>query len=337
MRVTYGIDVLDKEDPYIATAESAVRAAFAAAMPGAFLIDSIPILRYVPEWIPGASFKRKAKEWRRQAEDMANKPFDAAMKNIRNGDATFSFVSDSSDKIDPTRDISSQELAIRDAAGTMYSAGSDTTVSAIASCILAMLENPQVLRKAQKQVDEVVGNSRLPTFDDEDSLPYITAMVKESLRWRDVAPIGVPHHSDAEDEYKGYRIPAGSVIVPNCWAMLHDPNIYPEPFEFKPERFLKDGQLDPDAKDPAHAAFGFGRRICPGRFMALSSLWIAIASIVAVFDISKAIDENGNEVPLSHEYISALGILPKPFKCSIKPRSAEAEELIKATSSMIYD
>lgn len=106
--------------------------------------------------------------------------------------------------------------------------------------------------------------------------------------------------------------------------MLHNEDVYPDPFTFNPDRFIKDGEINRAVRDPAHAAFGFGRRylssgpllsylmvinirrICPGRFMAYNAVWIAIASILATFDITKAIDENGHVIEPSHEYMSAL-------------------------------
>ena len=115
-------------------------------------------------------------------------------------------------------------------------------MSAIASCILGLLEYPEVLRKAQAQIDSVVKPGHLPEFEDEPSLPYITAIAKETLRWRDVVPIGtppmlfdasivwqtdscllivvaIPHRLSTEDEYKGYRLPAGALIIPNAWQV----------------------------------------------------------------------------------------------------------------------
>lgn len=111
------------------------------------------------------------------------------------------------------------------------------TVSAIASCILGLLDKPEVVRKAQRELDSVLKPGHLPDFDDEPALPYITAIAMEALRWRDVVPIGVslqtlqfsiivlilqlavPHLLDGEDEYKGYRLPAGSIIIPNAWSL----------------------------------------------------------------------------------------------------------------------
>lgn len=128
--------------------------------------------------------------------------------------------------------------------------------------------------------------------------------------------------------------------------MLHDEDTYPDPFTFKPERFLtKDGKIDKSVRDPRRACFGFGRRICPGRYMAFSAVWIALASLLYCFDIKKAVDENGDIIEPTHEYLSGVlvyvlhpGIvlsyltvtrsIPKPFKCSVTPRSPQHERAI---------
>ncbi|KAF9459105.1 cytochrome P450 [Collybia nuda] len=328
--VAYGLDVLPKDDPYITTAEKGVHPLVVAAVPGSFLVDLIPALKYVPDWLPFAGFKRKAKEWRELGRMMVDVPYEAAKRNIKSGNAAPSFTSYSLEILDENQDVELQESVIRNAAGTMFAAGSETTLSVIASSILGFLENPGALKKAQEEVDRVIGKGRLPTFDDEHSLPYVTAIVKETMRWRDVTPIAIPHLLDVDDEYKGYFLPAGSIVVPNAWAMLHDETIYPEPFRFNPDRFMKDGKINPAIRDPAHAAFGFGRRICPARYMATSAIWIAVALMVATFDITKAVDEDGNVIEPKNETRTGLACVPMPFECSITPRSENAKRLIRA-------
>jgi hypothetical protein len=106
-------------------------------------------------------------------------------------------------------------------------------------------------------------------------------------------------------------------------AIQHDEEVYPDPFTFRPERFLKDGKLDPQVQDPEIAAFGLGRRICPGRYMVLDSVWITVVSILAMFNIEKAVDEDGKVIEPSGEYSSAairfviqlLGIFNANHKC----------------------
>ena len=80
-----------------------------------------------------------------------------------------------------------------------------------------MAANPDVQKKAQAELDAVIGTSRLPEFSDEDSLPYIRALIKELLRWRSVVPLAIPHCSVEEDQYRGYRIPKGSIVIANVW------------------------------------------------------------------------------------------------------------------------
>ncbi|KAJ7221702.1 cytochrome P450 [Mycena pura] len=326
MSVAYGIDVLPSNDPYVDLAEKAVDGLVTAVVPGRFLVDSIPLLKYVPAWFPGAGFQREASTWRKLARDMLEKPYAEAKQKIASGKAPHSFTMDGLRMVEESEDKVYQEQVVQATAGTMYTAGTGTTVSALGTFILAILSNPEAQKKAQAEIDAVVGTDRLPDFDDEPNLPYVAALMKESMRWRNVTPIAIPHYLPVEDEYKGYRLPAGSIVIPNTWC-----TVYPDPYSLKPERYLlKNGALNPDVPGP-DVVFGFGRRICPGRHMATSSVWITLTSILAAFDISKAVDDNGEVIEPSYDYFAGLVVMPLPFKCSIKPRSEKAIALIKAS------
>lgn len=142
-----------------------------------------------------------------------------------------------------------------------------------------MMQYPDVQAKAQAELDSILGTDTLPTLNDEDSLPFCKAVIKECLRWQTVAPLGVPHVSTEEDVYNGYTIPVGSIVIGNAWlvslsgsdllpsitleirAMFHDEIIYPDSYTFNPERFIKNGKIDLTVRDPDLIAFGFGRRI----------------------------------------------------------------------------
>ncbi|KAJ7113938.1 cytochrome P450 [Mycena epipterygia] len=331
MDVTYGITVLPSNDPYIDLAEEVMHVMSFVSVPGRFLVETVPVLKYVPSWFPGADLKRKAEKWRPVMRELLESPFKEAKRNIATGNAPPSFTSISLGALDVSKDNETQETAIKVTAANMYAGASDTTVSALGTFLLGILANPEAQRKAQVELDSVIGHGNLPDFTDEASLPYVSAIVKEVLRWKNVTALATPHYLQVDDEYRGYRIPAGSVVIGNAWAILHDEDMYPDPHSFKPERFLLEGKLNRAVRDPETAAFGFGRRICPGRHMALASLWITIASILATMNINNAVDDDGKVIEPSYEYFSGMISTPLPFKCSITPRSRQAMEAIQAT------
>jgi len=114
---------------------------------------------------------------------------------------------------------------------------------------------------------------------------------------------------------------------------LHDESVYPDPFEFRPERYLdEDGKLRQLEKteDPATAVFGFGRRICPGLFLADNSIFLAIATMLYVFNISKAKDLHGAEITPAVEYDGFISH-PRPFTCSIQPRSPQLKAFVDSS------
>ncbi|KAF8646893.1 hypothetical protein AX16_007058, partial [Volvariella volvacea WC 439] len=294
--ITYGIKAKPQGDPFIELPDRAVRAVAEAVVPGRFLVDALPWLKYVPEWVPFAGFQRKAREWRKITMDGVDLPYQAAKKEILSGTFVDSLVSEglrsAADKDDPEE----HEDMVKRVAGTMYFAASDTTAATVLNGVLALMCHPDALKKAQAEINAIVKPGSLPDFGDRESLPYISAVVKEITRWYPVAPLGVPHCVEVGDVYKGYHIPAGSIISPNIWGIFNDESLYPEPKAFRPERYLKDGALNPDIPDPERIVLGFGRRICAGRHFASLSVWMTIACLITLFDISKPVDEDGNVI-----------------------------------------
>jgi len=222
---------------------------------------------------------------------------------------------------------------LKDVAAQVYTAGADTTVSAIGTFFLAMVCYPEVQKEAQVELDKVL-NGRLPEHSDFPSLPYLTAVIKEVYRWNPVIPLN-PHQSTRDDLYHDYHIPTNSIVMANQWAMLNDKRDYPEPHIFKPERFLKNGKLDSSVRDPMDIAFGFGRRICPGRHIAHSTITLIAASVLSTFNLVKKMDENGREIEPKREYSKAGVRQPLNFPCEIKPKSRYAVELIRSASELV--
>jgi len=340
MDITYGYKLKESNDPFIEITNVALHCFAQASLPGRFLVDSFPSLRYIPSWFPGANFKRLAKKWKAATSEMVERPFEFVKTELRDGklntSAVASMLEDSKDL--PPEQREEQETVYKNSSGIAFAGGADTTSSSVYTFFLAMTRSPEIQKKAQEEIDLVVGKDRLPDFTDKESLPYVEAIIKECLRWQNVAPLAVPHMSVQDDIYDGYFIPKGTIILGNAWSILHNPANYVEPLQFIPERFLKDGVIDRDVMDPTAAAFGFGRRICPGRYLSNESMFAIVASVLAAFDILAPLDDEGNPILPACEMSNGGLSYPKPFRCIVKPRSKAAEELIRnsAETTMSY-
>lgn len=186
---------------------------------------------------------------------------------------------------------------------------------------MAMVLHPDVFRKLQVEMDSVVGDMRLPTFEDRPALSYLECVLKEMVRWNVPVPLGMPHRLMEDNTYRKFTIPAGSSVLVNIHSILQDCD---KPNEFIPERYINNNKLP----NPHTVIFGFGRRICPGRHFSEESLWLISAHMIATMDINKAIDENGDVITPPLEFTTGFVSHPKPFKCSIRPRSEQAVTLI---------
>jgi cytochrome P450 len=189
-----------------------------------------------------------------------------------------------------------------------------------------MAQNPDIQARAQAISDEALaGQDRLLDFTEYKKLPYIDALVREILRWRPVGPVGVPRIASQDDVYESYRIPKGATVVPNLYAIAHDPLIYDaNPHLFDPARFLNADQTEiRDDAPTGYDVFGFGRRVCPGSQSAVETIWAVVVSVLSVFHIGEGRGENLGK------YTSAMLIHPYPFEVHITPRSEEAEMLVR--------
>jgi cytochrome P450 len=166
---------------------------------------------------------------------------------------------------------------------------------------------------------------RLPTAADRENLPYVNAVVEEAQRWHPIAPMGLAHAVDSEDTVNDFRILKGALLVPVVWWFTRDPEVYHNPEQFKPERFFApyNESLATDA------TFGFGRRICPGKFLAEASLFLTFAQSLAVFNIQKVSSSDGVVEPV-HTFQNGIISHPGPFEVKVVPRSARVRELVEA-------
>jgi cytochrome P450 len=296
-------------------------------------MDFFPVLRSLPEYL--SPTKRTARQLHQKELQLYLKLWLDAKKDIASG-SDKDFICVSLAQQQKEHGFTDEEACYM--AGSLLEAGSDTTSSTLYGFIQAMLLFPEVQKKAQVELDRVVGPSRLPSFEDENSLQYIRACVKESLRWMPTAVTGaVPHAVTQDDTYLGYRIPAGAGIVNNIFAIHADPTRYPNPRRFQPERYEGDtsnaaeSALSPDPAKRDHFGFGAGRRFCLGVHVAERSLFIAISRLLWAFDILPESDAAGNPImPDQEKLTEGLAVLPEKFPVRIRPRGASRAEKIRS-------
>ncbi|GAW06633.1 cytochrome P450 [Lentinula edodes] len=332
LAVAYGIHVQVKDDPSIIAAEEMFAVLNTAGIPGSFLVDVFPLLKHIPTWFPGASFKRRAQEWYDIRNETITPPFLKVKQAMANGNAEDCFslrCLANAQSPDPRPDhLSEEEEMIKQTAGSMYE---DTGITALRTFLLAMMCFPDVQCEAQEELDRDCRGCLFSEFCNRRPLDFFCSII----RWQAIVPLSVPHQVDTEDTYKGYYIPKGSTIMPNVWAILRDKKTYgPTAHMFNPKRWLlktdsnetghcaeAQWRLNPDMRDPVGITFGFGRRVCPGKHMGLASFQMNVASLLHSFNITPTLDDNGHVVNLEIEYVSGLLNGPVPFECSIKPRS----------------
>ncbi|KAF9460615.1 cytochrome P450 CYP621A2 [Collybia nuda] len=328
MRLAYGHQITSDDDPYVKIAEDTGYALSNGGPPGSTPVDFFPFLRKFPAWFPGAYYAGFARNNKFAIDRLHNYPFEEVSAQMVRGKAKPSFLASQLEaRIREGNDAQNTIADIKGAAGVMYCAAADTTWSTLSMFFLAMVLNPEHQARAQKEIDMVVGSGRLPEFEDRLSLPYVECLLQETLRWNAAVPLGVPHRSLEDDVYEGMFIPKGSLVIANTRGMTLDERVYSDPAMFNPARFLPkpEGNAEPHPSGP----FGFGRRICPGRHLADASLWIAMVSVLATMDITKAVDADGKEVTPEVAFSSGITSHPRPYRCAIRPRSDTARVLIE--------
>lgn len=183
-----------------------------------------------------------------------------------------------------------------------------------------LLNNPEALQKARLEIDACVEEKRLLEEDDLPKLPYLSAIINETLRLCPAAPLLLPHESHEDCIIGGYAIPRGTILLVNAWAIHRDPNVWVEPTKFMPERFL-DGRVGGGMALP----FGMGRRKCPGEGLAMRMIGLALGTMIQCFEWERV---GGVEVDMREG--SAL-TLPKavPLEAMCRPRENMVELLLR--------
>ncbi|KZT51052.1 cytochrome P450 [Calocera cornea HHB12733] len=324
--VVYGHRLSSPDDEFLVKAREVLVIFERVIRPGAFLVDTFPWLKYIPEWFPGAGFKRRAREWRATSDRLRQDHLDKVKRDMSAGTAHPSYVTNLLSQTEKSErmDVAEVEELVKWSAGTLYGAGSDTTVVTIQNFLVALLQFPKAQERAREEVDRVVGRERMPDIQDRERMPYCQAMVQEILRWRPAVPLGIPHAMLQDELYCGYLLPAGATVIPNIWSLTHDPHLYPNPDQYRPERFLfEDGTKTIDG---GREAFGFGRRICAGSHLAESSIFAFITTLIWAANVTGAAGFDGNV-----DYETGAVNRPKEIPCDIRPRSEQVIEMLRGS------
>ncbi|BFG17875.1 hypothetical protein CerSpe_041480 [Prunus speciosa] len=199
----------------------------------------------------------------------------------------------------------------------LIAGGSDTTMVTLTWAISLLLNNPHVLKRAQNELDTEIGRQRVVSESDISKLVYLQAIVKETLRLYPAAPLSGPREFTKDCTIGGYHVSKGTRLITNLLKIQTDPRIWPDPFEFKPERFLTTHK-DVDVKGLHFELipFGSGRRACPGLAFGLQMVQFTLASFVHAFEIS-----NPSSAPIDMtESFGLTNVKATPLQVLIKPR-----------------
>ncbi|KPI96759.1 putative cytochrome P450 303a1 [Papilio xuthus] len=196
----------------------------------------------------------------------------------------------------------------------MFMAGTETTSKSMSFGFSYLVRNQTVQRKAQEEIDRVIGRNRLPTLDDRPNMPYNEAIVHESVRHFMGRTFGVPHRALRNTTLAGYIIPEDTMVVSNFTNILMDETLFPEPYTFQPERFIVDGKLSlPEHYFP----FGLSKHRCMGDVLAKCNIFIFTTSMLQKFSF---LPFPGEPLP-SLDHIDGATPSAAPFKALVMPRT----------------
>ncbi|CAL5873185.1 uncharacterized protein PFLUO_LOCUS7454 [Penicillium psychrofluorescens] len=312
--LAYGRRLETGNEPEIKAIDQVMENFLYAARVGTWLVDALPFLNHLPKSLA---------PWRRYADDLHKFESKLAMENMTRGQETASWnwakqVQDMKESSEMTPKERAYDV------GIIYEAGSDTTTMALEVFTAAMILYPNVMKKAQEEIDSTIEG--FPSFADKERLPYIGALINEVLRWRPVSAGGIPHAVTEDDEYMGFHIPKGATVIGNHWSIHLDEDVYKDPYNFNPDRWIEEPDLP-------LAPFGFGRRICTGQHIAKNSLFINITRLLWAFDIGYAYEETSEgkrrcEID-PFAFTQGFNSRPLPFRADFTLRSQAKAAVIQ--------
>ncbi|KAJ0504770.1 putative cytochrome P450 [Helianthus annuus] len=186
----------------------------------------------------------------------------------------------------------STEQIVKATCLAIFVAATDTTTVTLTWALALLVNNPLVLKKAQQELENYVGRDRKVEESDMIKLVYLQAIIKETMRLYPAAALSVPHESTEDCNVGGYTVPKGTRLFVDIWKIHHDPQIWTDPFEFRPERFLTTKkEINVKGQHFELIPFGSGRRICPGISFAFEAMQLILASLIHGFEFQNPSNE----------------------------------------------
>ncbi|CAN8032591.1 unnamed protein product, partial [Ixodes persulcatus] len=258
----------------------ALNASFVSAL------DFLPVVRNLVSHIPSSKFGI-TKDVLKSVHDFIRQQVREHSKTLE-ADVNTDFIGAYLKKINENNggNASFNPQTLTGNALNFFGAGTNTVRASMLWHLLNCARDPEgVQRKLQQEVDKVVGRVRALEWEDRHKMPYTMAAVWEMLRWRTVAPLGVIRAVERDTTIGGFYVPAGTVVLPNVWAVHNDPDIWERPMDFDPTRFLNAEQTELLPKPAALLSFSTGRRMCPGETLATMELFMYLATLMQRFRV----------------------------------------------------
>ncbi|KAL4803357.1 cytochrome P450 [Aspergillus unguis] len=291
------------------------------------LPDLLPFLRHIPSVL--SPWQAAADKLFAEQVDLYGRLFEHG-RDAPGWNATKQAIATAKKHAPADEPVSDLDLAFTLA--TSIQGGMETSPRQLLWLFIAALSNPDFMKKAHEQLDQVVGRDRLPSFSDRSSLSYIDAVTHELFRWRPISAGSIPRRADKEDSFADTKIAKGVTIIANAWAIGRDEAVFDPSLgntqDFLPERWLREdtekgSKLRSDLPLPV---FGQGRRICQGKRVATDGTFMQVASLLWAFDV---LPLEGDEVDPWEMVVVGFMTMPKERKFRLRPRGSWVRNVVK--------
>ncbi|KAL2802349.1 cytochrome P450 [Aspergillus granulosus] len=328
MTMVNGRRIIDAADPRVKETIQDLYDLAETGVRGAFL-DSWPFLWKLPEWMFPVC--KQARKIAAKHREFIWRNYSDVAERTSQGEVLPSVNHAIQEKLRQgwpgVSEIEGAEIGHHLLTGT-----TDTTASTLINWVAAMCLNPEAQKKAQEEIDRVVGPNRLPTDEDAVNLPYVQQVIQEAQRWITSVPLSLPRAANAPVHWGKYTIPEETGLIMNSHALHNDPDIFPEPDKFIPERWGGKPNASSNGDSQLLFTFGAGRRVCPGQHLAERSLFLVISHWLWGFDTLQATDDDKNKIPIDKDDLRpGFIVCLNPFAAKITPRTPQHRKVIEST------